>query len=50
MDNVTQKHEINDTLKGSDDSKDQTKETNNVESNKTEAFLQTSSPDEDETC
>ena len=24
-------HEINDTLKGSDDSKDQTKETNNVE-------------------
>ena len=42
--------EIIDTLKGSDDSKDQTKETNNVESNKTEAFLQTSSPDEDETC
>ena len=27
MDDVTQKHEINDTLKGSDDSKDQSKET-----------------------
>ena len=46
---------MNDTLKVSDDSKDQTKETNNVElltdsSNKIEAFLLTSSPDEDEAC
>ena len=40
-------------MKGPDDSQDQTKETNNVElltdsSNKMEAFLLTSSPDEDE--
>ena len=48
------KNEINDTLKGSDDSKYQTKETKNVDQladlSNLWFILQTSSPDEDETC